>query len=131
MSCPEELRQRTQQFALRVIKLFQGLPRSEEARILGRQVLRSGTSLAANHRAVCRARSRAEFISKIGTVIEEADETVFWLELLVEAGLMPKARIDNLLAEANQLVAIFVASRKTAKGGPMAQSSITRSSITQ
>lgn len=117
MSRPEELRQRTKQFALRIVRLFQGLPRSEEARVLGRQVLRSGTSLAANYRAVCRARSKAEFISKMGTVIEEADETVFWLELLIETGLVPRTRLSSVLAEANELVAIFVASRTTAKGG--------------
>jgi four helix bundle protein len=117
MSQPEELRQRTKQFALRIVRLFQALPRSDEARVLGKQVLRSGTSLAANYRAVCRARSKAEFISKLGTVIEEADETVFWLELLIETGLVPRARLSSLLAEANELLAIFVSSRTTAKGG--------------
>lgn len=100
-----------------LIKLFRSLPRSEDARVLGRQVLRSGTSVAANYRAPCRARSRAEFVAKMGTVIEEADETVFWLELLVDSGLMPSPRMQHLLKEANELVAIFVASRRTAKAG--------------
>lgn len=76
MSQPEELRQRTKQFALRVIRLFRSLPKSDEARILGRQLLRSATSVAANYRALCRARSKAEFIAKMGVVIKEADETV-------------------------------------------------------
>ena len=114
MSQPEDLRGRTKRFALRVIRLFRSLPRTEEARIVGRQVLRSGTSVAANYRALCRARSKAEFIAKMGTVIEEADETVFWLELLVEAGIVPEDKMKSLLVEANELTAIFVASRKTA-----------------
>ncbi len=115
VSKAEELRQRTKRFALRIFKLFRSLPKSDEARLLGRQVLRSGTSVAANYRAACRARSKAEFVSKIGTVIEEADETVFWLDLLVETGLVPQGRMRNLLAEANELVAIFVSSRRTAR----------------
>jgi four helix bundle protein len=116
-SQPEELRERTKHFALRVIKLFQALRKSEEERILGRQLLRSGTSVAANYRALCRARSRAEFIAKMGVVIEEADEAVFWMELLVDAGLVERARIEHLVREANELVAIFVSSRKTARSG--------------
>ena len=79
----EELKKRTKQFAIRIIKLFRSLPRTEEARVIGKQMLRSGTSVAANYRAVCRARSRAEFIAKVGVVVEESDETVLWLELLV------------------------------------------------
>ena len=116
MSQSEELRGRTKRFALRIIRLFRSLPRTEEARIVGRQVLRSGTSVAANYRALCRARSKAEFVAKMGTVIEEADETVFWLELLVEAGIVPEGKMKSLLSEANELTAIFVASRKTATG---------------
>ncbi len=83
---------------------------------MGRQILRSGTSVAANYRAVCRARSKAEFISKIGVVVEEADETVFWLELLVDTGIVRKAKMNNLLVEANELLAIFAASQWTARG---------------
>jgi four helix bundle protein len=114
MSQPEQLRERTKQSALRIIRLFQALPRSDEARILGKQLLRSGTSVPANYRAVCRGRSKAEFMAKLAIVIEEADETVFWLELLADAGIVAKARMGGLLTEANELVAIFVASRRTA-----------------
>jgi four helix bundle protein len=83
----QDLRLRTKQFALRILRLYRALPAKEEARILGRQVLRSGTSVGANYRAACRARSKAEFIAKLGIVLEEADETVFWLELLLEGGI--------------------------------------------
>ena len=120
-SKPEELRARTKKFALRIIRLFRSLPRATEAQILGRQVLRSGTSVAANYRAVCRARSRPEFISKFGTVVEEADETVFWLELLVDAKIVPDGRLQPLLIEANELLAIFAASQRTAKSPPQNQ----------
>jgi four helix bundle protein len=111
----EELKQRTKDFAIRVVKLYRVLPRTEEARVIGRQVLRSGTSMAANYRAVCRARSKAEFISKIGIVVEEADETVFWLELLVETGVVKADKMESLLIEANELLAIFAASQRTAR----------------
>ena len=83
--------------------------------ILGRQMLRSGTAVAANYRAVCRARSRAEFVARMGVVVEEADETVFWLEMLIDAGIVPKPRLSGLLAEANELLAIFAASQRTAR----------------
>ena len=101
---------------MRVIRAFARFPRDEAARIIGRQFLRSGTSLAANYRAACRARSAANFISKISVVTEEADETLFWLELLVDAGVVRRQQADALLDEANQLVSIFVASLRTAKG---------------
>jgi four helix bundle protein len=114
-SQPEELRQRTKQFAIRIVKLFRALPKTEEARVLGKQVLRSGTSVAANYRAVCRARSRADFISKLSVVTEETDETVFWLELLVETGVVPKGRLEKLLTEAGELIRIFGSSLHTAK----------------
>jgi four helix bundle protein len=97
------------------VKLFRSLPKSDEARILGKQLLRAATSVGANYRAVCRARSRAEFISKVGIVVEEADETVFWLELLISTDIMKGERVDTLLEEANQLLAIFAASQRTAK----------------
>jgi four helix bundle protein len=112
---PEQLRNRTKQFALRVVKLFRTLPKTDEARIIGRQVLRSGTSVAANYRAAGRARSRAEFAAKMGTILEEADETVFWLEMLVDSGIVQAQQMMDLLAEANELVAIFAASRETAR----------------
>ena len=115
VSRPEELRQRTKEFALRVIKLFRALPRTEEARVLGKQILRSGTAVAANYRSACRARSRADFVSKVGITVEEADETAFWLELLVDANIVKKDRMENLLVEADELVRIFQASRTTAK----------------
>ena len=109
------LKNRTKQFAIRIVKLFRLLPRTEEARIIGKQMLRSGTSVAANYRAVCRARSKAEFIAKIGIVGEEADETVLWLELLVDTEIVQQKRMTSLLAEANELLAIFAASQYTAK----------------
>ena len=111
----KELQARTKTFALRIIRMFRRLPKTEEAKIMGRQVLRSGTSVAANYRAVCRARSKAEFAAKLGIVVEEADETVFWLELLVESGIVPEERARGLIDEAKELLAIFVVSRRTAR----------------
>ena len=116
MSKPEELRNRTKLFALTVVKLFKALPKTGEAQVLGKQVLRCGTSVAANYRAVCRARSRAEFVSRIGIVVEEADETVFWMELLVDSAVVPARRMNGLLTEARELTAIFTASQQTARG---------------
>ncbi|MFZ0961940.1 MAG: four helix bundle protein [Terriglobia bacterium] len=109
------MRRRTKEFALRVIKLFRALPKSEDARVLGKQVLCSGTAVAANYRSACRARSRADFISKIGITVEEADETAFWLALLIDASIVKRERLENLLVEANELVRIFQASWTTAK----------------
>ncbi len=91
------------------------LPKTEEARILGRQILRSGTGVAANYRSACRARSRADFISKTGITVEEADETALWLELFVQSVIFAKAKLESPLAEANELVRILSASRATAK----------------
>jgi four helix bundle protein len=110
-----ELQDRTKVFAIRIVKPFRALPKTDEARVIGKQVLRSGTSVAANYRAACRARSRAEFIAKIGVVVEEADETVFWLELLVETDIVPPSRMNSLPDEAKELLAIFAASQHTAK----------------
>jgi len=110
-----DLRDRTKRFALRILKLCDSLPKTDAARAIGRQLLRSGTSVAANYRAVGRARSRAEFVAKMGVVVEEADESAFWLELLVESGMVAKARLGDLIAEANELLSIFVASQKTAR----------------
>ena len=115
VSSPDDLRVRTKDFALRIIKLYRALPKTEEARVLGRQILRSGTSVAANYRSACRGRSRADFISKIGITVEEADETAFWLELLTDAGIVKKVRLEKLLVEANELVRIFQATRTTVK----------------
>jgi four helix bundle protein len=110
----EQLKNRTKEFALRVIRLVDALPSTIAGKNIGNQIMRSGTSVAANYRAACRARSRAEFTAKLGTVVEEAYETAFWLELIVESGILPKDKIDLLHREANELSAIFVASRKTA-----------------
>jgi len=115
---PTELKQRTKTFALRIIKLTRTIPKSDDAgRIIAKQIIRSGTSVAANYRATCRARSKAEFVAKIGTVEEEADESALWLELLVESGTVPERKLSALLQEANDLTAIMASSRKTATGG--------------
>lgn len=105
-----DLKVRTKQFALAIIRLCRVLPRSEEARILMKQLLRAGTSVGANYRAACRARSRAEFVSKLGIVLEESDEVVFWLELLIEAGIGNGQIVEPLRKEANELTSIFVRS---------------------
>ena len=110
-----ELQDRAKQFALRIIRAFARLPKNEEARVLGRQFLRSGTSVAANYRAACRARSAADFISKISVVVEEADETLFWLALIVEAKLVRAKLVESLIAECEELLKIFSASLATAK----------------
>src|SRR6478672_11658906 len=109
-----ELLQRTKQFALRIFKLVGVLPQTIQGRAVAAQLIRSGTSVAANYRAACRARSKPEFISKLGTVEEEADESAFWLELLIDAGLMSESKIRSLLNEASEIVAIMVSSKKTA-----------------
>ncbi len=110
------LRDRTKAFAVRIVKLFRSLPRAADAQVLGKQVLRGGTSVAANYRAACRARSRPEWIAKIGVVVEEADETVFWLEMLVDCEIVKGERLKDLLAEAQELSAIFTASQHMARG---------------
>jgi four helix bundle protein len=112
----EAMKHRTKQLALVVIRFCRTLPQSPEARTISRQLLRSATSVAANYRAVCRARSTADFTSKLGLVLEEADETLFWLELLVDAGVARREQVAVPLDEANQLVSIFVASLRTVKG---------------
>src|SRR5438045_7885408 len=111
---PEELKDRTKQFALRVIKLVAAMPKSIEGRAIANQLVRCGTSVAANYRATCRARSKIEFVAKIGVVLEETDETQLWLELIIEAKPMAAKRVQPLLDEASELVAIFVTSRKSA-----------------
>ncbi len=115
LAAADALRKRTKAFAIRIVKLSQALEKTNTGRTLGRQVLRSGTSVAANYRSACRARSRAEFVSRMAVVVEEADETVFWLELLVEAGLVPRKRLEALIKEANELLALSAASHRTAK----------------
>ena len=119
----EDLKRRTKAFAIRIIRLVEALPNTSTARVIGNQLLRSGTSVEANYRAACRARSQAEFIAKIGVVEEEADESVYWLELLIEATVMPPTKVQDLLDEANELTAIFVASGRTAKERQTSRSS--------
>lgn len=109
----EELKQRTKQFALRVMTLVDHLPKNSKGRILGDQLLRSATSVAANYRAACRARSTAEFIAKLGNVLEEADESALWMELITDGRLLKESRIDALLKEANELAAIMFTARRT------------------
>ena len=114
-SQPEQLRDRTKRFALRVIRLYRSLPYRGDAQVLGKQLLRCGTSVAANYRAVCRARSKAEFLAKMGVVVEEADEAILWLELMTESGIVSLEKVEALLKEANELTAIFAASQRTAR----------------
>jgi four helix bundle protein len=111
----EVLKRRTKQFALRVIQLTEALPNHRTADVIGRQLLRSGTSVGANYRAACRAKSTADFIAKMAIVEEEADESSYWMELLVEAGIVKESLLQPLLQEAGELVAITVASINTAK----------------
>ena len=112
-----DLRARTKLFALRIIRLYTSLPRTTEAQVIGKQVLRSGTSPGAHYREAMRARSSAEFISKIEVALQELEETVYWLELLIEGGMVSETKLQNLLREAEELTSIFVSSVKTAKAG--------------
>jgi four helix bundle protein len=111
-----ELQGRTRNFAVRIVKMFKTLPRTTEAQVVGKQVLRSGTSVAANYRAVCRSRSKQEFIARLGVVVEEIDETVFWLDMLVACEIVSAERLKDLSRESEELLAIFTASQLTAKG---------------
>jgi four helix bundle protein len=110
---PSDLKDRSKKFAVRIVKLVEALPHKPAGWVLGKQLLRSGTSVAANYRAVCRSRSDAEFVAKMGTVIEEADESAFWLELLVESEIIPQEKLTSLHKEANELLRIFASSRTT------------------
>jgi four helix bundle protein len=112
----QELKDRTKRFALRIIRMTDSLPRKTAADVLGRQVMRSATSIAANYRSACRARSRADFVSKMGIVEEEADESGLWLELIGESGLVPESQLLDLRQEAHELTAIAVSSIRTARG---------------
>lgn len=112
-----DLKARTKAFALRIVRFYSALPPSTEARVLGKQMLRSGTSVGAQYREAARARSSSEFVSKIECGLQELEETVYWIELLTEAGIVRQARVADLLKEAGELTAIFVASAKTAKRG--------------
>jgi len=110
-----DLKQRTKVFALRVMKLVGALPETTAGRVIGKQLIRSATSVGANYRAACRGRSKAEFVAKLGIVIEESDECGYWMELIVDGELLKRPLVESLLAEANELTAIMVASQKTAQ----------------
>ena len=112
----DDLKLRTKEFAKRIIKLCRSLPETREGRLIGNQLFRAGTSVGANYRAACRGRSKADFIAKLGIVLEEADECLYWIELIVETGLVKSELLGPLTEEAEELVSIFVASLNTAKG---------------
>jgi len=114
----EELKRRTKQFGLRVLKLLDALPDTTAGRIVANQLGRSGTSVGSNYRAACRGRSKADFISKLGIVEEEADESAYWLEVTIEGGLVKPKLVEPLLQEANELTAIMTSSRITASKNP-------------
>ena len=113
----QRLQDRTKQFALRIIRLVEALPNTRAASVIGKQLLRSGTSVGANYRAACRGCSKADFTAKLGIALEEADECAYWLDLLVESGVMPKDLLGSLQKEADELTAILVSSIKTSKKG--------------
>lgn len=110
-----DLKSRTKAFALRIIKLYTSLPKSGEAQVIGKQVLRSGTSIGAQYREACRSRSNSEFISKMQSSLQELDETAYWLELLVDGGIVKAEKLADLRRETDELIAIFVTSVKTAR----------------
>jgi four helix bundle protein len=118
---PAQLRDRTKRYAVAIVRFCRAVPRSDEGRIISRQLLRAGTAVGANYRSACRPRSDADFIAKLGLVIEECDETAFWLELLVEAEIIGVGAIATLLDEVDQLIRIFVASRDTARKNALAR----------
>jgi four helix bundle protein len=111
----EQMRNRTKEFAKQIITLCRQLPENREGRLIGNQIFRSGTSVGSNYRAVCRARSKADFIAKIGLVLEETDETLYWLELIDETKIMKNGALKEIKKEANELVAIFVSTVNKAR----------------
>ncbi|MFC7666712.1 four helix bundle protein [Hymenobacter humi] len=111
----QALRERTKAAALRIIALYQGLPRTGEAAVIGKQLLRAATSVAANYRAACRGRSAAEWYAKLCICVEEADESLFWLELIGDAAIMPKSRLEHISQEYLEIVSILATARKKAK----------------
>jgi four helix bundle protein len=116
----QEFKDRTKKLALRIIRLIEALPKNQTADVIGRQLLRSGTSVGANYRAACRGKSLADVISKLSIVEEEADESIYWMELLVESGLVPQAKMTDLMNEMHEVVAMIVASIKTLRGNQQA-----------
>lgn len=111
----EDLKKRTKEYALRIIKITEALPKTQTGKAVGNQLIRCGTSVGANYRAVCRARSRAEFIAKLGIVIEEADESAFWLEIIIESKLLKKELVEPLLNETYEILSIMISSSKSAR----------------
>lgn len=109
------LRERTKQYALRIIRMYSALPKTVVAQVIGKQILRSGTSVGAHYREACRSRSAAEFISKMEGALQELDETDYWLELLIESNILPASRLRDLRRETDELIAIFTTSARTAK----------------
>ncbi len=110
-----EFKDRTKTFGLMTIRLVEALPKSRTADVIGKQLLRCGTSVGANYRAACRAKSPADFIAKMKIVEEECDESIYWMELIVESGLMPENRVSEIMREANEILSMVVASLKTAR----------------
>lgn len=121
-----ELKQRTKRFGLRIMQLVAALPKTPQGRAIGNQLVRAGTSVGANYRAACRARSRAEFIARLGVVEEEADESAYWMEMIMEGGLMKSDLVKPLLGEANEIVAIMTSSRKTTSANQLPNGQGTR-----
>jgi four helix bundle protein len=118
---PDDMKKRTKNYALRLIKLVDSLPQKRSAHRLGDQLLRAATSVGANYRAACRARSGSDFINKLRIVEEECDESLYWIEILVESGLVPLNRVKSLVGEGDQILAIIVASAKTARARAYSQ----------
>jgi len=115
MDGKDDLKKRTREFALRVIRLCESLPSGRTADVIGRQLLRCGTSVGVNYRAACRARSTADFIAKLGIVEEECDECIYWMELLIDSGLVKPTLLEPLMNEADEILSIIIASIKTAR----------------
>jgi len=112
----DEMKARTRAFALRIIRLAQSLPNTPTANAIRNQILSCGPSVGANYRAACRGRSKREFIAKLGIVEEEADESLFWIELLIDAGILKRSRVDSLITEGNEILSIVVSTIKSARG---------------
>ena len=124
---PDEMKKRTRAFALRCIKLASRLPKSPVGDVVRRQLIRSGTSVAANYHSACAARSHPDFLNKLGIVEEEVDETLFWIDFAPDAGLTKRALVDDLISEAGEILAILIASQKTAKARRRAAKNMRRS----
>ena len=126
---PDDFKRRTRAFALRVIRLVRALPKSRVSEVIGRQLLRSGTSVGANYRSACRARSRADFVAKLKLVEEECDESLYWIELLIDSGEVKAELVDDLMKEGHAILALVVASIKTARSRKQSSNANGQSSI--